>query len=104
MQGPSATFEALFNVLRTVTNEATVQYTLALLDELLTLHPDQAVALHFEAPASGGAPPNAPLVLSRLLSRTDWFTQVLPPARVPHSLARPCSGHCMILVTLAQTK
>lgn len=79
LQGTAASFEALFNVLRTITNEATVQYTLALLDELITLQPSLAPAMHLSESASpGGSAPNTPLVLSRLLTRSDWFTQVRP--------------------------
>lgn len=69
-------FEALLGLLRSVTNETTVQYTLALLDELTMMNPEQAGDMHVPSrshPTSG--PPNAPLTLSRLLTRSDWFTQ-----------------------------
>ena len=76
VQSGPAVFEALFNTLRTVTNESTVQYTLALLDDIVARDPGCAKAMHETAKdRAGAAPPNAPLVLSRLLSRTDWFTQ-----------------------------
>jgi hypothetical protein len=74
VQNTSAIFEALFNVLRNVTNEAMVQYTLALLDDLVTLEPARIADMHSPSPKHrSAAPPNAPLVLSRLLTRTDWF-------------------------------
>jgi hypothetical protein len=69
-------FEALFGLLRTVTNESTVQYTLATLDVLTTLQPERAADMHVASrnhPAS--STPTSSLTLSRLLSRPDVFTQ-----------------------------
>ena len=76
VQNSAATFEALLGLLRSVTNETTVQYTLALLDELTMMHPERAGDMHVASrshPTAG--PPNAPLTLCRLLTRADWYTQ-----------------------------
>jgi hypothetical protein len=76
LQSTAAVFEALFTVLRNVSHEATVRYTLALVDEILTLDPAREEELHTPSPKHPSAPPpNRALVLSRLLSRDDWFTQ-----------------------------
>ena len=76
LQSTPAAFEALFNVLRTITNQEIVQYALAVLDDITTTDPSMIPAMHQPSPEHKSAsPPNAPLVLSRLLTRSDWFTQ-----------------------------
>ncbi|CAK0784291.1 hypothetical protein CVIRNUC_007495 [Coccomyxa viridis] len=67
--GPSYT-EAFLTVLRNVTKEDTVQYVLALLDQLLAV--DSSRATYFHKTGSSADPYT---ILLRLLQRTDWFTQ-----------------------------
>lgn len=54
MQSSSAIFEAFFSVLRNVSQEATVQYTLALLDEILALDPSREKDMHAPSPQHPG--------------------------------------------------
>jgi V-ATPase subunit H len=92
-QSAPAVFEALFNVLRTVTNEATVQHALALLDDAVARDHALAKEMHTPSPEhKGAAPPNAPLVLSRLLSRSDWFTQARAARLLSAALAAAPAG------------
>eukprot|EP00892_Ulva_mutabilis_P008643 jgi/Ulvmu1/6150/UM028_0006.1 len=75
-ESSAAIFEAFFSVLRNVSQESTVQYTLALLDEILSMDPSKEKDMHAPSPQHPGAPPpNRTVILSRLLSRDDWFTQ-----------------------------
>ena len=73
VQDAAGAYEALFSVLRNVTKQEVVQYTLALLDHITFMEPSSVASLH--GTSSSGSAPNAPLVLSRLLSRPDQFTQ-----------------------------
>ncbi|CAL5229877.1 g13289 [Coccomyxa viridis] len=67
--GPSYA-EAFLTVLRNVTKEDTVQYVLAVLDQLLAV--DSSRASYFHNTSSSADPYT---ILLRLLQRTDWFTQ-----------------------------
>lgn len=54
MQNSSAIFEAFFSVLRNVSQEGTVQYTLALLDEMLAMDPSREKDMHAPSPQHPG--------------------------------------------------
>lgn len=76
MQNPAAVFEAFFSVLRNISHQETIQYTLAMLDEMLTLDPDRIADIHTPSPQHPGAPaPERAVILGRMLERQDWFTQ-----------------------------
>ena len=47
-------FEAFFSVLRNVSQESTVQYTLALLDEMLAMDPAREKDMHAPSPQHPG--------------------------------------------------
>jgi hypothetical protein len=69
-------FEALLGLLRTVTNESTVQYALATLDVLTTLQPERAGDMHVPSRSHpSSSKPTSSITLFRLLSRPDTFTQ-----------------------------
>jgi len=71
MQSSPAIFEAFFSVLRNVLQEATVQYTLALLDEMLAMDPSREKDMHAPSPQHPGMPDFLVIVLlprSRFLS------------------------------------
>jgi V-type H+-transporting ATPase subunit H len=69
-EGGAQTLAALLSVLRNVTKDETVQYVLALLDDMLEADSARAALFH-ELPAVA----DAYAVLLRLLQREDWFTQ-----------------------------
>jgi V-type H+-transporting ATPase subunit H len=76
MKDPAAVFEALFSVLRNISHQETIQFTLAMLDEMLTLKPDRIADMHSPSPQHPGAPtPDRCVILARMLDRQDWFTQ-----------------------------
>jgi hypothetical protein len=63
-------------VLRTISQTDAVQYTLAMLDEMLTLNPERIADMHSPSPQHPGAPaPDRAVILARMLERQDWFTQ-----------------------------
>jgi V-type H+-transporting ATPase subunit H len=78
---------ALLSVLKNVTKDETVQYVLALLDDMLEADPSSAKFFHQldivnrdgkDATIDGQPLPSAPdayAVLLRLLHRNDWFTE-----------------------------
>ncbi|KAK9908193.1 hypothetical protein WJX75_004047 [Coccomyxa subellipsoidea] len=73
-EGP-AYAEAFFNVLRSVTKEDTVQYVLAILDEMVAGDPKRAAYFHQRSDPHKTSPPDPYTQLTRMLQRTDWFTQ-----------------------------
>ncbi|EIE21667.1 vacuolar ATP synthase subunit H [Coccomyxa subellipsoidea C-169] len=73
-EGP-AYAEAFFNVLRSVTKEDTVQYVLAILDEMVAGDPKRAAYFHQQSNPQKPSPPDPYTQLTRMLQRTDWFTQ-----------------------------
>jgi V-type H+-transporting ATPase subunit H len=63
-------------VLRNISHQETIQYTLAMLDEMLTLEPDRIADMHSPSSQHPGAPaPDRCVILARMLERQDWFTQ-----------------------------
>jgi V-type H+-transporting ATPase subunit H len=96
---------ALLSVLQNVTKDETVQYVLALLDDMLTADSARAALFHhMDASGSGGggggggiedpAPVADPYsVLLHLLQRNDWFTQEKAAQALSAALAaRPRKG------------
>ncbi|BDA44912.1 V-type proton ATPase subunit H [Coccomyxa sp. Obi] len=73
-EGP-AYAEAFFNVLRSVTKEDTVQYVLAILDQMVAGDPKRASYFHQQSSAQKSSAPDPYTQLTRMLQRTDWFTQ-----------------------------
>ena len=72
---------ALLAVLQNVTKEETVQYVLALIDDMLETSGSNALLFHEMGDAmvqeygAGVNPPDPYAILLRLLQRDDWFTQ-----------------------------
>lgn len=71
---------ALLSVLKNVTKDETVQYVLALLDDMIESDLSSARYFHQmeERPADEGGtmpPPDPYAILMRLLQRNDWFTE-----------------------------
>eukprot|EP00898_Chlorokybus_atmophyticus_P008002 jgi/Chlat1/8202/Chrsp76S07633 len=64
-------FEALLNMLKTVTKDDTVQYVLALLDDILTDDPARAQIFHQMAQKLEEGRAYAPIV--KLLDRGNWY-------------------------------
>lgn len=63
-------------MLRNISHQETIQYTLAMLDDMLTLDPDRIADMHSPSPQHPGAPaPDRAVILARMLERQDWFTQ-----------------------------
>ncbi|KAK9811416.1 hypothetical protein WJX72_003647 [[Myrmecia] bisecta] len=67
--------EAFLTVLRNVTREETVQYVLALLDQMLEADPSRAKLFHQQSDAHLASLPDPYTIFLRLLQRTDWYTQ-----------------------------
>lgn len=90
---------ALLSVLKNVTKDETVQYVLALIDDMLEADPSSAALFH-QLQDSGEASGDAPgqvldsySILLRLLQRNDWFTQEKAALALAASLAaRPEKG------------
>ena len=74
-QDGKAYVETFFNVLRNVTKEETVQYTLALLREMLEMAPSGTHAHASYVHALSSLNPYTQLL--KLLQRADWTTQEL---------------------------
>ncbi|KAK9845988.1 hypothetical protein WJX81_007801 [Elliptochloris bilobata] len=72
--GP-AHVEAFLTVLRNVTKEDTVQYVLAVLDDMLTHDASRAKLFHAPLGKQPDRPRDPYTIFLRLLQRTDWFTQ-----------------------------
>lgn len=72
--GP-AYVEAFVSVLKTVSKEDTVQYTLALLLQMLQENPGRARFFHQQSEQHQGSSPDPYTAFVRLLQRQDWFTQ-----------------------------
>ena len=62
-------------VLRNVTKEETVQYTLALLEQFIAGSPRKAALLLQQSPQHPTSITQPYIILARLLTRNDWFTQ-----------------------------
>lgn len=82
LQGGGALYaSALMSVLQNVTKEETVQYVLALIDDMMEIEAESATYFHDmkeavkEEYGEGVAVPDASGILLRLLQRDDWFTQ-----------------------------
>lgn len=72
--GPSY-IEAFLTVLKNVTKDETVQYVLALLEQMLAEDSGRAQLFHALASTGPGGALDAYQILLRLLHRNDWFTQ-----------------------------
>ncbi|EFN53238.1 hypothetical protein CHLNCDRAFT_32265 [Chlorella variabilis] len=72
--GPSYV-EAFLAVLKNVTKDETVQYVLAMVEEMLAEDPARAKLFHVLSSTGPGGPLDAYQILLRLLHRNDWFTQ-----------------------------
>ncbi|PSC76439.1 V-type proton ATPase subunit H-like [Micractinium conductrix] len=72
--GPSY-IEAFLTVLKNVTKDETVQYVLALLEEMLAADSGRAQLFHVLSTTGPGGALDAYQILLRLLHRNDWFTQ-----------------------------
>jgi V-type H+-transporting ATPase subunit H len=72
--GP-AICEAFLNVLRNVAKEETVQYVLALIDDMLAVDRQRAKLFHQQSSLHLANQPDPYAIFLRLLQRTDWFTQ-----------------------------
>eukprot|EP00887_Chlorella_sp_A99_P006497 scaffold3.g6497.t1 len=72
--GPSYV-EAFLTVLKNVTKDETVQYVLAMLEEMLSVDESRAALFHQTAAAVSTGRTDAYAIFLRLLQRNDWFTQ-----------------------------
>lgn len=71
----SSYIEAFLTVLKNVTKDETVQYVLALVEQMLAEDSSRARLFHVLSSTGPGGPLDAYQILLRLLHRNDWFTQ-----------------------------
>lgn len=74
-EGGERYVSAMMSVLQNVTKEETVQYVLALLDEMLTVDSRRASLFFNHSPDQQVSYTNPYAILLSLLQREDWFTQ-----------------------------
>lgn len=79
LEGGPLYVAALLSVLKNVSKDETVQYVLALLDDMVQSDSSAATLFHklsHSSEDSNGTQPNDPFnILLKLLHRTDWFTE-----------------------------
>jgi len=71
----AAYLEAFLMVLRNVTKEETVQYVMALIDEMLAANPSRVSLFFTQSEQHMASLPDPYTLFVRLLQRSDWFTQ-----------------------------
>lgn len=71
----AAYLEAFLMVLRNVTKEETVQYVMALIDEMLSANPASVALFFTQSEQHMSSLPDPYTLFVRLLQRSDWFTQ-----------------------------